>query len=135
MVVTGTSRLLTDTVELNLVVTSTAPSFNLSILPTTRVAGPAQVVSYTVAAVSLGGFSQPVTLMATELPAGVGATWGFNPVTPDNSSTLTLSVPSSPPFGDHQFYVVGTTETEAIAESAQLIIEYPFKSRLPIILK
>ena len=135
MTATGSSGVFTDTANLTLIVASTAPSFTLSISPTTRIAEPNQVVSYTTVVTGVNGFSQPVMLTVLGLPPGVGASWSVNPVTPANSSTLTLSIPSSPPFGRYPLQVVGTAETQTVAESVTLIIDYPFKSYLPIILK
>jgi hypothetical protein len=135
MTVTGTAGVLTDTASLFLIVTSATPSFTLSVSPTTCIARPNQIVSYTAVVTGVNGFSQPVTLTVLGLPPGVGASWSVNPVTPGNSSILTLSIPSSPPFGDHPLQVVGTAETQTVAKSVRLIIDYPFKSYLPIILK
>jgi len=135
MIVTGTSRVLTDTANLILTVAPATPSFTLSISPTTCIAKPNQIVSYTVAVTGVNGFSQPVILTVIGLPTGIDAAWSINPVTPDNSSILTLSIPSSPPFGDHPFQIVGTTETLTVTERVELIVDYPFKSYLSIILK
>jgi len=135
MTAAGTAGVLADTASLFLIVTSATPSFTLNISPTTRIARPNQTVSYTAVVTGVNGFSQPVTLTVLGLPTGVGASWSVNPVTPGNSSILTLSIPSSPPFGDHPLQVVGTAETQTVAESVTLIIDYPFKSYLPIILK
>lgn len=136
MPVTGTSGALTDTANLVLIVTSSGmPSFTLGTSPTVRVAKPNQMVSYTAAITGVSGFSQPVTLTVVGLPAGVGEAWSANPVTPDSSSILTLSIPGNPPFGDCPLYVVGTAETQFVATGIALIVDYPFKHYLPIILK
>jgi hypothetical protein len=135
MIVTGTSGALTDMANLTLIVASATPSFTLSISPATRVAEPNQIVSYTVVVSGVNGFSQSVTLTVVGLPIGVGTVWSINPVTPDDSSILTLSIPSKPSFGDHSLYVVGTAETHTVTKSVELIIGYPLKYYLPIILK
>jgi hypothetical protein len=136
MTVAGTSGVLTDTADVILIVASASPpSFTLSISPTTRIAKPNQVVSYTAVVTGGNSFSQPVTLTVVGLSTGVDAAWSVNPVAPGNSSILTLSISSSPPFGDHLFKVVGTTETLTVTEGVELIIDYPFKNYLPIILK
>jgi hypothetical protein len=135
MRVTGTSGALTDTADLTLIVASATPSFTLSASPTTRIAEPGQVVSYTAVVTGIDGFRQPVSLMVVGLPTGVGATWSINPVTPDGSSTLNLSIPSSPPHGNHPLYIVGTAQTQWVSASAKLTISYPFKNYLPIIMR
>jgi len=135
MTVTGTSEVLTGTANLTLIVASIAPSFTLSISPTTRVAGPGQVVSYTAVVSSINGFSLPVTLTVVGFPTGVGTSWSVNPIKSGNASTLTLSIPGSPPYGNHPLEVVGTAEGQVVAQSIELFIDYPFKSYLPIILR
>jgi hypothetical protein len=135
MTVTGTAGALTDTVHLTLGVSSEIPHFALSISPTIRVAEPNQVVSYTTTVRDIGGLGQPVTLAAVGLPAGVEATWSLNPVTPGDASTLTLSISSDPPFGDHPFHIVGMSGTQTVTENARLTILYPFRNYLPILLE
>ena len=143
MAVSGTSGVLTDTANLTLIVASAAPSFTLSISPTTRIARPNQVVSYTVVAAGVNGFSQPVSLTVVGLPTGVDAGWSVNPVTPGDSSILTLSIPGSPSFGNRLLQVVGTADMgtadmQVVAEGFELTITYityPFSIYLPIILK
>ena len=135
MTVTSTSGVLNDTANLTLIVASAAPSFTLSISPSTRIAGPNQVVSYTTVVAEANGFSQPVSLTVVGLPTGVGAAWSVNPVTPGNSSILTLSIPGDPPFGNHLLEAVGTADMQVVAEEFELTITYPFRVYLPIILK
>ncbi|MDY6876709.1 MAG: hypothetical protein SWK90_10985 [Chloroflexota bacterium] len=135
MTVTGTSGALTDTADLTLIVASATPSFTLSIAPTTRTASPNQVVSYTTAVAGINGFSQPVSLTVIGLPAGVNTAWSVNPVAPDDSSILTLSIPSNPQFGDHSLQVVGTAGMQLVTEGIDLTIVYPFRVYLPTILR
>jgi hypothetical protein len=135
MTVTGMSETLSDKADLALIVASEAPSFTLSLSPTTRIAGPNQVISYTAVISRVNSFSQPVTLNVVGCPTGIGIVWSINPVTLDGSSVLTLSVPSDPPFGEHALQVVGTAEIQTVAEGIQLVIDYPFRVYLPAILK
>ena len=113
---------------------SPIPSFTLSISPTTRVAKPNQAVSYTVTVAGANGFRQPMTLTVAGLPTGVDPTWSTNPVTPDSSSILTLSVSQSPPFGHHPLEIVGMVEMQTVTEGIELIIDYPARIYLPVIL-
>jgi uncharacterized membrane protein len=136
MTVTGTSGVLTDTANLTLIVTSAAPlSFTLDISPTTAVAEPNQSVSFTVSVTGSNGFSQPVSLTVVRLPSGVSAAWSANPVTPDDFSILTLSVSSNPSFGCHSLNIVGTSDTHVVTRRIELVIDYPYKSYLPVIFK
>jgi len=133
--VTGSSGTSSDTARLFLVVGSLAPSFTLNVSPTIRIAKPDQTVSYAVAVTGTGGFSQPVSLAVVGLPAGVGAAWSANPVVPGSSSTLTFSIPSSPPFGSHPLQVVGTADTQVVSKAITLGITCPYEIYLPIVLK
>lgn len=55
------------------------------------------------------GFSNPVTLDAQNLPAGVSASWSANPaVGPDYESTLTLNTSPGTASGDYSLTVTGT---------------------------
>jgi len=135
MTVTGSSGTSSDTARLFLVVGSLAPGFTLNVYPTIRIAKPDQTVSYAVAITGTDGFSQPVSLAVVGLPADVGAAWSVNPVVPGSSSTLTLSIPSSPPFGSHPLQVVGTADTQVVSKAIRLGITYPYEICLPIVLK
>ena len=83
----------------------------------------------------MDGFGQPVDLVVMGLPPCIGAAWSVNPVTPDGSSVLTLSIPGKPPFGRHPVHVVGTADALVIAKEVELIVAYPFSFYLPIVLK
>ncbi len=140
MTVTGNAGVLSDTADLTLIVASAMPSFTLSISPTIRVARPNQVVSYTAFVTGVNGFSQPVSLTVVGLPAGVDAVWTVNPVTPGHSSILALSLSDTVLFGDHWFQVIGTVEVgtapiQVVAEDVELIVDYPFKIYLPVVLE
>jgi hypothetical protein len=134
MNVIGTSGMITERVGLTLVMVSAAPSFTLSISPTAHVAKPKQTVSYVVSVIGLGGFGQAVSLTVAGLPTGVGAAWTANPVTPGDSSALRLSIPSSPPLGDHRLQVIGIADTQVVSEDIGLTISYPCSIYLPLIL-
>ncbi len=62
---------------------------------------------YTVNVGQIGGFSNPVTLSATGLPAGASASFSPNPVTPGNSSTMTISNTAAVTPGTYAFTVQG----------------------------
>jgi hypothetical protein len=135
MIVSGTAGAFTETADLTLIVASASPSFTLEASPTDCIAKPDQTVSYTVFVTGLPGFHQPVSLTVAGLPAGVGAVWSINPVTPDGSSTLALSVSSSPSFGEHPLQVIGRADAQVVTQDIELLIVYPFGVYLPTILK
>ena len=67
---------------------------------------------------SIGGFTDPVTLSALDLPAGADATFSTNPVTPPGLSTLTLGDLATVGSGSFAFSLQGVagdlTRTQAI---------------------
>jgi hypothetical protein len=90
------------TVALNM----NGPIFLLGISPE-----PANIVrgsstTSTVTVLPAGGFTGSVTLSATQLPAGVTAT--FNPVTTTGTSTLTMTASSSAALGTSSVQIMGT---------------------------
>ena len=135
MTVTGEAGVLSDTADLMLIVASATPSFTLGISPTVRAAMPGEEVSYAVAVTGIGGFSQPVSLRVVGLPAGVGKAWTVNPVAPGGSSMLTLALSEAVPFGDFRLYVVGTVGTQVVDRDIRLVVDYPFKIYLPVVLR
>lgn len=135
MTIAGSVDTLAATADINLVVASETPSFTLDISPTVRVAVPDQVVSFTVAISGVNGFNQQVTLEAVGIPLGVGVVWSNNPILPGGVSTLALSILSHPAFGSHSLHVVGTSGDQITVDPVQLIVDYPYKSYLPVALK
>ena len=67
---------------------------------------------FTVSALSIGGFDQPVMLADDGLPAGLSASFAVNPVipaSPATSSLLTVSNTGSLSSGSYPFQVLGTS--------------------------
>lgn len=64
--------------------------------------------SYSLRAGVLGGFNSPVSLTAHDVPAGVTAAFGANPMTAPSTTTLTLNGASSLAPGDYEFSVEGS---------------------------
>lgn len=67
---------------------------------------PAQYATVISTSASLA-FSEPITLTATGLPAGVTATFTPNPVQPGSDAVMTLDIPSNQPEGAFDFAVRG----------------------------
>ncbi|MBP6827631.1 MAG: proprotein convertase P-domain-containing protein, partial [Saprospiraceae bacterium] len=59
----------------------------------------------------VGGFSDPITLSATGLPAGATATFSPNPVTPGSPSTLSVVFPAGTSEGTFDLTVDGTSNS------------------------
>jgi len=63
--------------------------------------------SYSLRAGVLNGFNSPVSLTAHDVPAGVTAAFGANPVAAPGTTTLTLNGAASLAPGDYEFSVEG----------------------------
>ncbi|HAI85353.1 MAG TPA: hypothetical protein DCL43_16970, partial [Chitinophagaceae bacterium] len=57
---------------------------------------------------SLGGFNNPITLSASNLPQGVTATFSVNPVTPGDSTVITLNGIGGLPVGPYNVTITGS---------------------------
>jgi lysyl endopeptidase len=74
-----------------------------------------------------GEFDEPVTLAATGLPAGVGASFSVNPVTPPGSTLLTLTDLDQAGNGSFEFSIEGEADdqTEAVSITFTQFDEQP----------
>ena len=96
-----TSSWRTRIFEFSLPVTS--PDYTLAVTSNTATACQPTAASYTIQVGSLLGYSAPVTLSVTGLPAGLTAAFSSNPVTPGGSSTLTIGNTGSVAMGSYGF--------------------------------
>ena len=93
-------------------ITVTAPPsgfvFN-SPSPVTTACPAGATMSVTLGTTSNGGFSNPITLSATAgVPAGTTVSFGTNPVTPGNSSLVTLNNTNTLAAGTYVITITGT---------------------------
>lgn len=93
--ITGISGILTATTTVPLVVNFPSSTVVLSPVPNAMVQGSSATATATV--VPFGNFTGPVTLLASQLPQGVTATFSPNPTT--DISVLTLTASGSAPLG------------------------------------
>lgn len=132
LTIMATSGSLTQTIGVGLTVNAVASGFLMSASPPSVTIGQAAGNSsgYSVLIVtSENGFSSPVTLSATGMPAGVMATFSPNPVTPTPNgsvaSTLTLSEVDWPaPYGTFPITVSGTSGYQVAITNVSLTV-YP----------
>lgn len=80
----------------NITINPGGPSFNLSRSPSSQTICVGQSKTFTITVDPILGFSNPVTLSVPGLPAGYTAGFSVNPVTPGNSSVLTITNVSAP---------------------------------------
>ncbi len=104
-------------------------NFTLKVTPAaTSVCAPADVD----VAISIGqlqGFDEPVTLSTDALPAGAGASFSTNPVTPPGVSTLTVAGTGAVAPGVHVFEVVGVSSPSVIEHRA--VVELTVADQVP----
>jgi subtilisin-like proprotein convertase family protein len=92
---------------------SQMPDFTLSAAPASVDVcvnpSPSNTPDITLSTTSILGFSTPINLSFNPaLPTGFTSTFSSNPVTPGNSSTLSLSVDNTATSGSHSITVEGT---------------------------
>ena len=116
LTVTGTSGSITQSTGLTLVVNpgggggGEPASFTLGAPLASQAVTQGGSVAYSIAIFATGGFSDPVSLSASGLPAGASASFSPNPATPGSTaSTLTVTTGSATPAGSHTFTVTGTS--------------------------
>ncbi len=71
---------------------------------------------------TFGGYTDPVTLNATGVPAGGTGTFGTNPVTPGNTTTFTVSNTGAIAAGTYTITVEATSTTGTKTEDVTLIV-------------
>lgn len=109
VVVSGTGDGLSQTVSISLTVNpQSQPTFNLSTSPESLTISQGSSGSASIAINRLNGFTSPVTFSASQLPAGITAS--FNPSVASGASTmLTLTAASSAITGGATALVTGTS--------------------------
>jgi subtilisin-like proprotein convertase family protein len=111
VMVKGAGNIFFDISNNNFAITAATNDYTLTAVTTTQsVCAPANAV-YTIAIGSLGGFSNPVTMSATSVPAGGTATFSPNPVTPGNNTTMTISGTGGIAAGTYTITVQGSSTT------------------------
>lgn len=99
-----------------------APGFSIAVLnPDGAMCSPGSV-DYNIDVGSNLGFTAAVTLTVNGLPTGVTASFSVNPVTPGNSTVLTLTGDATAIAGDYNMTVDGTA-TGADPESAAITLD------------
>jgi subtilisin-like proprotein convertase family protein len=84
------------------------PAFTLGATPSQASVCAGANANYTIDVGSLLGFVTPVSLGLTGNPPGTGVVFGTNPVTPPNTSALTVNNTAAVPSGNYLMTVTGT---------------------------
>jgi hypothetical protein len=101
---------------------STTPDFSLSASPSSQAVVQGNGATYTATVSAVNGFTGPVNLSASGLPAG--ATASFNPtaITTSGSSTMTVTTASSTPPGSSTITITGTNTSGAIVHTTTVVL-------------
>ncbi len=106
----------------NFTITAPTSNYTLSSTPSTlSVCQPSNAV-FTVNVGSIGGYTTPVTLSITGVPAGATSAFSTNPVTPVGTSTLTISNTALAAPGTYTLTITGNSATGTQITTVQLTI-------------
>jgi len=130
--VIGTANGITQTQQVQLIVSSANNNFVLNVLPSSISITQGSSNTISVSA-SPATFNQPITLSVSNLPAGVGNSFSLNPISSSQgmSSILTISSLSTVPVGNYFLNVVGASGNVVITQPLQLIVASATSSPLP----
>ncbi len=106
---------------------SAYPDFSLSATPSSSAICAPEDAVYDVEVGSIMGYNDPVTLSASGHPAGTGASFTINPVTPPGTSTLNVTNTASGAAGSYSIDIVGigTTSTHTSTVDLELFRDSP----------
>ncbi len=98
------------------------PDFYLGATPSTQLICAGSDASYDINVGSISSFANPVTLAASDLPAGATASFTTNPVTPAGTSSMTISDTGAVPAGSYVVSIDGTA-TDSLGHSKAVGLE------------
>jgi len=99
------------------------PHFTIEAIPDTQTVQAGQSTDYDVILTSLFGFASSCTLTATGLPDDASADFDPNPVTPTDTSLMTISTVETTPLGTYDITIIATELTKAqIEDSTQVVL-------------
>lgn len=84
------------------------PDFDISAYPDTSKAEAGESTTFWVKTDSLFGFAKPIALSLSDLPSGATESFVPNPVTPGDSSLLTIETDVTTPAGHYTLIITGT---------------------------
>ncbi len=116
-----------DISDTNFEIENGNPDYALNATPDAAVNCGANSVTYSIGVSSILGYTDPVTLSTSGLPAGASASFSPNPVIPGNSSTLTVSGLNSVSNGAYNFNVAAssTSGNKSIALALEVVTPSP----------
>jgi hypothetical protein len=99
------------------------PGFTLAVDPTSQEVCAPDDTSYSIEVGEILGFSDPVTLSVSGVPAGASASFSTNPVTPPGSSILEVTDTGSAPAGEYALTIEGVSGTKTRSVGIDLRID------------
>jgi subtilisin-like proprotein convertase family protein len=98
------------------------PGFDICIALAADLACLPRKYEVAVASGSLLGFTSPVTMSVTGLPAGASAFFSKNPIAPGETAQMTIDFPAGTPEGTYNIKVAGTSGTATAETTTQLTV-------------
>lgn len=108
-----------DVSNANFTITGATNDYNISLTPSSVSECEGTNATFTVNSTSVGSYSDPITLSVPSVPGGGSANFSVNPITPGQSSVLTLSGVSA---GTYAVDVQGSSTSGTKTVSGQLTI-------------
>ena len=122
LTITGVSGALTHSTGATLAVTAApVPDFSLAVTPASQTVVQGTSTTYTVTITGSGGFTGPVSLSVTGLPAGATAAFSPNPTT-TGTSTLTVTTATTTPTGSFALTITGVSGSLTRTATATLAV-------------
>ena len=99
-----------------------SPTFTFNATTPASVTCGTATAAVTLGTSASGGFSTPINLVATGNPAGTTVTYSVNPVTPGNSTVVTLNNMGTLAPGTYNVTITGTAGAEVKTTTLQYIV-------------
>jgi hypothetical protein len=119
--ITGTSGALVHATQVTLVV-NPGSDFSISATPASQSVVQGSGTSYTATVTALNGFAGSVTLSASGLPSGAGATFAPASITGSGSSTMTVTTGAATPAGSYPVTITGTSGSLVHSTQVTLVV-------------
>jgi subtilisin-like proprotein convertase family protein len=111
-----------DVSNTNFSLVAGSSGFSLGALPALTEACVPAAIEVEIQSSSLNGFSGPITLSMTDLPAGATAQFSANPITPGQSATVTLSGLENGGFGAKTYTLQGNSNAGNVSIPLEFIV-------------
>jgi VCBS repeat-containing protein len=104
--------------------------FSVSASPSSQTLTTGQSVAYTATVTRINGFTEPVSMSVSGLPAGAGASWKLSDGTSSstvpsnlNSATLTVQTSGATPSGTFSLTIIGASSKLSHSTTVTLVVQ------------